>query len=77
EREARRLQYLYWEHVAYVLGHPAHLSRKADLRRSCGAELAETSYIAEGAAIFTENLTMGERSWIDGHALVRVDIIFG
>ncbi|MGO7425601.1 DapH/DapD/GlmU-related protein, partial [Rhizobium ruizarguesonis] len=77
EREARRLQYLTWEHVASDLRHPAHLARKAELRRSCGAELAETSYIAEGAAIFTENLTMGERSWIAGHALVRGDIIFG
>ncbi|MBY3270244.1 acyltransferase [Rhizobium laguerreae] len=77
EREARRLQYLTWEHIASDLDHPAHLSRKAELRRSCGAELAETSYIAENAAIFTESLTMGERSWIAGHALVRGDVILG
>ncbi|PDT22698.1 acyltransferase [Rhizobium hidalgonense] len=77
EREARRLRYLSWERIASDLHHPAHLSRKADLRRSCGAALAETSYIAENAAIFTESLTMGERSWIAGHALVRGDVILG
>lgn len=77
ESEARRLQYLTWEHIASDLGHPAHLARKTELRRSCGAELAETSYIAEHAAIFTERLTMGERSWIAGHALVRGDVILG
>ncbi|AGS26187.1 acyltransferase [Rhizobium etli] len=77
QREARRLQYLPWERVAADLDHPAHLARKAELRRSCGAELAETSYIAENAAIFTESLTMGEWSWIAGHALVRGDVILG
>ncbi|MGV4797160.1 DapH/DapD/GlmU-related protein [Rhizobium sp. F40D2] len=75
--EARRLQYLPWERIASDLDHPAHLARKAELRRVCGAELAETSYIAENAAIFTERLTMGERSWIAGHALVRGDVILG
>ena len=77
EREARRLQYLPWERMASDLDHPAHLARKAELRRSCAAELAETSYIAEEAAIFTESLRMGERSWIAGHALVRGDVILG
>jgi len=77
EDEARRLQFLPWEHVAGDLLHPAHLARKAVLQRACGAELAETAYIAEHAAIFTERLKMGERSWIAGHALVRGDITFG
>ena len=77
EREARRLQYLTWEHIASDLRHPAHLARKAELRRSCDAKLAETSYIAEHAAIFTESLMMGERSWIAGHALVRGQVILG
>ncbi|EJT02329.1 acyltransferase [Rhizobium sp. CCGE 510] len=77
QREARRLRYLPWERVASDLSHPTHLVRKAELRRSCGAELAETSYIAEEAAIFTESLSMGERSWIAGHALVRGDVILG
>ncbi|MGO8048574.1 hypothetical protein ACC713_38095, partial [Rhizobium johnstonii] len=39
--------------------------------------LAETSYITENAAIFTESLTMGERSWIAGQALVRGHVILG
>ncbi|MBB4292612.1 acetyltransferase-like isoleucine patch superfamily enzyme [Rhizobium leguminosarum] len=39
--------------------------------------MAESSYIAEDAAIFTESLTMGERSWIAGHALVRGHVILG
>ncbi|MBX4892328.1 acyltransferase [Rhizobium bangladeshense] len=77
EKEARRLQYLPWERVASDLDHPAHLARKAALRQSCGAELAETSYIAENAAIFAESLTMGERSWIAGHALVRGEVTLG
>ncbi|MBX5187926.1 acyltransferase [Rhizobium sp. NZLR3b] len=77
QREARRLQYLPWERIASDLDHPAHLARKAELRRACAAELAETSYIAEDAAIFTESLAMGERSWIAGRALVRGDVILG
>ena len=77
EDEARRLQFLPWEHVAGDLLHPAHLARKAALQRACGAELAETAFIAEHAAVFTERLKMGERSWIAGHALVRGDITFG
>ncbi|SCB61794.1 transferase hexapeptide (six repeat-containing protein) [Rhizobium aethiopicum] len=77
EKEARRLRYLPWERIASDLDHPAHLARKAELRRSCAATLAETSYIAENAAIFTESLTMGERSWIAGHALVRGDVVLG
>jgi acetyltransferase-like isoleucine patch superfamily enzyme len=39
--------------------------------------LFDTSYIAENAAIFTESLAIGERSWIAGHALVRGDVILG
>ncbi|MBX4927253.1 acetyltransferase-like isoleucine patch superfamily enzyme [Rhizobium binae] len=77
QRESRRLQYLPWERIAADLDHPAHLARKAELRQSCDAELAETSYIAENAAIYTESLRMGERSWIAGHALVRGDVILG
>ncbi|WP_434713818.1 acyltransferase (plasmid) [Rhizobium sp. YTUHZ045] len=77
DQEARRLQYLPWERISSDLDHPAHLARKAALRRSCAAALAETSYIAENAAIFTESLTMGERSWIAGHALVRGEVILG
>ncbi|MFS8145311.1 acyltransferase [Rhizobium sp. BR 249] len=77
DKEVRRLQYLPWERIASDLDHPAHLARKAALRRSCAAALAETSYIAENAAIFTESLTMGERSWIAGHALVRGDVVLG
>ena len=77
QRETRRLQYLPWERIAADLDHPAHLARKAALRQACAADLAETSYIAEEAAIFTESLVMGERSWIAGHALVRGDVILG
>ncbi|EJB06141.1 acyltransferase family protein [Rhizobium leguminosarum bv. trifolii WSM597] len=77
ENEPRRLQYLPWERIASDLDHPAHLARKAELRRACSAELADTSYIAENAAIFTESLTMGERSWIAGHALVRGNVMLG
>ncbi len=75
--EARRLQFLPWEHVASDLNHPAHLARKAELRRTCNAELADTAYIAEHAAIFTERLKLGERSWIAGQALVRGEITLG
>ncbi|MDM9629026.1 acyltransferase [Rhizobium sp. S152] len=76
-KEARRLQFLPWERVAADLRNPAHLARKTELQRNCGAEFAETSYIAEHAAVFTERLRMGERSWIAGHALVRGEITLG
>ncbi len=77
QNEARRLQFLPWEHVASDLLHPTHIARKEELRKKCGAELSETSYIGEHAAIFTETLRMGARSWIAGHALVRGNIVLG
>lgn len=77
EGEPRRLQFLPWERVAADLDHPDHLARKAELREACGAKLADTSYVAEHAAVFTERLELGERSWIAGHALVRGEIVLG
>lgn len=76
-KEARRLQFLPWERAAADLDHPDHIERKTALQESCGAEFADTSYIAEHAAVFTESLKMGERSWIAGHALVRGAVVLG
>ena len=57
--------------------HPAHRARKERLARHAGAYIAETAYVAAETRIFTSASSLGEQSWIAGHALVRGDVEFG
>nr|WP_189426796.1 acyltransferase [Devosia pacifica] len=72
-----RLQYLTWERQQSDIEDPAHLARRAELERRAGATFAKSAYVAADAAVFTDNLVLGENSWIAGHALVRGDVEFG
>lgn len=72
-----RLQFLTWDRTPADIAAPDHVARKARLHKLAGASFADTAYVAAEAAIFTSHLTLGEHSWIAGHALVRGDVEFG
>ena len=72
-----RLQFLTWDRTPADIEAPEHRARQAHWARVAGASFHETAYVAAEAAIFTEHLVLGEKSWIAGHALVRGDVEFG
>ena len=75
-REAR-LQFLTWERTPDDIEAPAHRARCARLSATAGAEIDDTAYIAEKAAVFTERLVLGAQSYIAGYAIVRGDVTLG
>jgi carbonic anhydrase/acetyltransferase-like protein (isoleucine patch superfamily) len=72
-----RLQFLTWDRTPDDIESPEHRARQARLVETAGASFHPTAYVAAEAAIFTTHLTLGEQSWIAGHALVRGDVEFG
>lgn len=76
DREAR-LQFLTWERRPDDIDAPAHRARCARLSATAGAEIDDTAYIAEKAAVFTERLFLGAASYIAGYAIVRGDVTLG
>lgn len=76
EREDR-LQILTWERLPDDIDAPAQRAIKHHLSTVAGADIAQSAYVARDAQIFTSRLTLGERSWIAGHAIVRGDVEFG
>jgi acetyltransferase-like isoleucine patch superfamily enzyme len=50
---------------------------KALLERKAGAKFGRDSYVAPGAKVFTDSLTLGERSWIASGAIVRGHVRIG
>ncbi len=72
-----RIAVLSWERTDADIADPVHRARIADLARHAGAQIAATAFIAPGAAVFTERLVLGERSWIAANAIVRGDVAFG
>lgn len=72
-----RLEFMTWERTPAEVDSPGQRALKDKLARTANARIAETAYIAEDARIFTSALTVGNRSWIAAHALVRGDVEFG
>ena len=72
-----RLQYLTWDRTPEDIDSPEHRARQAELGERAGAQFHPTAYVAADAAIFTTKLSLGEQSWIAGHALVRGEVSFG
>ncbi len=72
-----RLEFLPWLRTAGDINSPDQQALKARLAEIAGASFAPGSFIADGAAIHTEHLVLGENTWIAGHALVRGDVEFG
>ncbi|MCD7059873.1 acyltransferase [Pelagibacterium sp. HS1C4-1] len=76
-RHAQRLQFLTWDRTQADIDAPEFKARKAELVRYAGAAIDDTAYIAAEAAVFTERMVLGARSYIAGYALVRGDLEFG
>lgn len=72
-----RLEFMTWERTPTETDSPGQRVLKEKLARSANARIADTAYIADDARIFTTALTVGNRSWIAAHALVRGDVEFG
>jgi acetyltransferase-like isoleucine patch superfamily enzyme len=72
-----RLEFMTWERKPAETDSAGQRALKQKLARSANARIADTAYIAEDARIFTTSLTVGHRSWIAAHALVRGDIELG
>ncbi|MSU88634.1 acyltransferase [Rhodobacteraceae bacterium 2CG4] len=76
ERRAR-LRFMPWLRTEADLSAPEQRARRARLAETAGATIDDTAYVADEAAVHTERLQLGARSWIAGHALVRGDVRFG
>ncbi len=77
EERRARLQFMPWLRSDAEVAAPEQQARKARLAQIAGAEIDPTAYVADEAAIHTQHLTLGPRSWIAGHALVRGHVDFG
>ncbi|MHA3978935.1 acyltransferase [Halovulum sp. GXIMD14794] len=77
EERRARLQIMPWLRSDTEVAAPEQQSRKARLAQIAGAEIDPTAFIADEAAVHTERLALGARSWIAGHAIVRGDVSFG
>ena len=79
EPTVRRLDFLPWEY--HRSADEVERSRQAERHRELAAtgkiELADDVYMAETAAVFCDELTMGERSYIGAHAYVTGSIELG
>ncbi len=72
-----RLEIMTWERTPAETDSPGQRALKEKLSHSANARIADTAYIAADARIFTSALTVGNRSWIAAHALVRGDVEIG
>jgi acetyltransferase-like isoleucine patch superfamily enzyme len=75
--EPLRLDFLPWEFAR--VGTTADRDRQAERQRRLGGvvELAEDVYVAESAAVYCDELRMGERSYIAAHAYVTGHVVVG
>lgn len=79
DHAVRRLDFLPWEFARR--GTAADRERQAERHRQLAAtgkvDLAADVYVAESAAVFCDELRMGERSYIAAHAYVTGEISLG
>ena len=79
EPTVRRLDFLPWEYQRSA--GEAERSQQAERQRELAAtgktELGQDVYVAETAAVFCDELRMGERSYIGAHAYVTGSIEMG
>jgi acetyltransferase-like isoleucine patch superfamily enzyme len=75
--EPLRLDFLPWEFAR--VGAAADRERQAERQRRLGGvvELADDVYVAESAAVYCDELRMGERSYIAAHAYVTGHVVVG
>jgi acetyltransferase-like isoleucine patch superfamily enzyme len=75
--EPLRLDFLPWEY--HRIATDEERERQAERQRRLGGSLtlAGTAYVAESAAVYCDELEMGERSYIAAHAYVTGHITLG
>ena len=75
--EPLRLDFLPWEY--HRIATDEERERQAERQRRLGGSLtlAGTAYVAESAAVYCDELEMGERSYIAAHAYVTGHIALG
>ncbi|GAA2794455.1 acyltransferase [Kribbella solani] len=75
--EPLRLDFLPWEYARNASD--AERARQAERQARLGGslELAADAYVAESAAVYCDELRMGDRSYIGAHAYVTGKIVLG
>lgn len=75
--EPLRLDFLPWEYARQ--GSPEDRDRQAERQRRLGGSLslADDAYVAESAAVYCDELRMGERSYIAAHAYLTGRVALG
>src|SRR5689334_6928569 len=75
--EPLRLDFLPWEYARTAT--PAERSRQTERQHHLTGEvvLAPDVYVAESAAVYCDELRMGERSYIAAHAYLTGRVVLG
>ncbi|GAA1112317.1 hypothetical protein GCM10009630_06750 [Kribbella jejuensis] len=76
-REPLRLDFLPWEFARKASGDERERQAERQARLGGAVELADDVYVAESAAVYCDELRMGERSYIAAHAYVTGRIALG
>ena len=75
--EPLRLDFLPWEYKRKASEEERERQAERQARLGGSIELAEDVYVAESAAVYCDELRMGERSYIAAHAYVTGQIVLG
>ena len=75
--EPLRLDFLPWEYKRKASEGERERQAERQARLGGSIELAEDVYVAESAAVYCDELRMGERSYIAAHAYVTGQIVLG
>ncbi|KQO77530.1 acyltransferase [Rhizobium sp. Leaf262] len=72
-----RLNIMPWERTQSDIDDDDHQARLQRLVDYAGATFGRSVYIAEDAQVHTDRVSIGDNSWIAGHAIVRGDVELG
>ncbi|TDD28657.1 acyltransferase [Kribbella turkmenica] len=75
--EPLRLDFLPWEYARIASDEERERQLERQQRLVGSVSLADTAYVAESAAVYCEELRMGERSYIAAHAYVTGHVSLG
>ncbi|WP_433162043.1 acyltransferase [Kribbella sp. CA-247076] len=75
--EPLRLDFLPWEYARLASGEERERQLERQQRLGGTVSLADSAYVAESAAVYCDELTLGERSYIAAHAYVTGHVTLG
>ncbi|HET6987435.1 MAG TPA: acyltransferase, partial [Kribbella sp.] len=75
--EPLRLDFLPWEYKRTASEQERERQAERQARLGGSVVLADDVYVAESAAVYCDELRMGERSYIAAHAYVTGQIVLG